>query len=360
MLKILDRYIIQKFLGTFFFMLGACIIITIIFDVSENIDDLVKSNASFWQIVTQYYLSFAFYFGNLLSSFIIFLTIIWFTSKLAQKTEIVAMLSGGVSYLRILRPYFIASGILVLVSLALSHYVVPMANKVKYDFEVNYIKGALTVAESNIHREIEPGTIAYFYRVNPATNSGSNFSVERWQDGKLSWKLLSSGAEYHPESKTWTVSNCLIRKWYADGSESTSFRQKVDTTFNMTMEDFGLRKEIMNAMTYSELNDFIDYQKRTGSGRASEFEVEKYNRTANPFSIFVLTLIGVSIASRKQRGGTGAHLMFGIIVGFIFVFIARMMTVSAIKVGFPAYIAVWVPNIIFTVVGIVLYRRAQK
>jgi lipopolysaccharide export system permease protein len=184
--------------------------------------------------------------------------------------------------------------------------------------------------------------------------------MERWKDGKLAWKLLSSGAEYHPESKTWTISNCKITRWNIDGTETTNYRQKVDTTFNMTMEDFGLRKEIMNAMTYSELNDFIDYQKLTGSGRASEFEVEKYNRTANPFSIFVLTLIGVSIASRKQRGGTGAHLMFGIIVGFIFVFIARMMTVSAIKVGFPAYLAVWVPNMLFTVVGIVLYSRAQK
>lgn len=341
-------------------MIGAFVVIAIIFDISENIDDFVKSDATLWQIITQYYINYAFYFGNLLSSFIIFLTIIWFTSKLAQKTEIVAILCGGISYRRFLRPYFIASGILVAVSLLLSHYVVPFANQVKYDFELTYLKGALTVEDANMHREIEPGTIAYFYRVTPANNAGSNFSLERWENGMLVWKLLSSGATWHPEEKYWTITNAQIRTLHPNGDESVRYVAKLDTVLNMTIDDFSLRKEIMTTMNYNELNDFIAEQKLSGSGRAVEFEIEQYTRTSNAFAIFVLTLIGVSIASRKQRGGTGVHLMLGIIIGFIYVFIARMMTVASMNVGFPAYVAVWVPNVIFLLVGWFFYLRAQK
>ena len=156
MIKILDIYIIKKFLGTFFFMIGAFVVIAVVFDISENIDELVKSDAPWYKVITHYYLSFCFYFGTLLSSFIIFLTIIWFTSKLAQQSEVIAMLSGGVSYFRIVRPYFIAAAFLVALLLLLSHIVVPRANKIKYDFEVTYMKDPLTVSEQTMHREIEP------------------------------------------------------------------------------------------------------------------------------------------------------------------------------------------------------------
>lgn len=360
MIKLLDRYIIKKFLGTFLFMIGAFVVVAIIVDFSENVDDFVKSSAGAWQIIVDYYVNFAFYFGNLLSSFIIFLTIIWFTSKLAQKTEIVAILSGGISYNRFLRPYFIAASVLVATSLLLSHYVVPHANKTKYDFEINYLKAALTVDENNMHREIEPGTIAFFYRVMPENQSGSNFSLERWQNGKLVWKLNSTGATFHPQENYWTITNAQIRTIHSDSTESVIYRAKMDTTLNMTIDDFGLRKEVMHTMDFWDLQDFISELKASGSKRAVEFEVEHYTRTANAFAIFVLTLIGVSISSRKQRGGTGVHLMLGIIIGFIYVFIARIMAVSAMTIGFPPYLAVWVPNIVFSFVGLFFYLRAQK
>lgn len=361
MIKVLDLYIIRKFLGTFFFMVLAFVVIAVVFDVSENIDDLVKSNAPWHKILINYYLNFCFHFANLLSSFIVFLTIIWITSKLAQRSEIVAMLSGGISYNRILRPYFIAATILVCISLLLTHYVVPHANRTKYDFEVQYLKGALTVAEQNIHREIEPGTIAYFYKFNPGTLSGSNFSLERWKDGRLEWKLISAGATYVTETGKWSINNASIREFHKDGTETLIQKAKLDTTIQLLdVEDFGLRSEIVTAMSWTELNAFIEDQKMSGSGRVAQFEVEKYNRTAGPFSIFVLTIIAVSIASRKSRGGTGLHLMLAVIIGFIFVFISRMTTVSAMNLGFPAYLAVWVPNVLFLFVGLVLYLKAQK
>ncbi len=360
MIKKIDLYIIRKFLGTFFFMIGAFLLIAVVFDISENIDELLKARAPWYRIVTEYYVNFCFYFGTLLSSFIVFLTIIWFTSKIAQQSEVIAILSGGISYGRFIRPYFIASGILVALLLLLTHVVVPKANRQKYEFEVNYMKDPITVTEKNIHREIEPGTIAYFYAFHPETISGDNFSLEKWKDGMLTYKLIAASAQYMPESKQWRIMNAQIRNFDDKGEVSLLMRAQLDTILPMDEQDFGLRSEITSAMNYSELSDFIAAQRLGGSGRVAEFEVELYNRTASPFSIFVLTLIGVSIASRKQRGGMGAHLMFAVIIGFVFVFISRMTTVSAMNLGFPAWIAVWIPNVLFTGVGLWLYSKAQK
>jgi lipopolysaccharide export system permease protein len=360
MVKKLDLYIIRKFLSTFFFMIVAFVVIAVVFDISDNVDNMIKSNAPWHKIIIDYYLNFCFYFGNLLSSFIIFLTIIWFTSKLAQQSEIVAMLSSGISYRRIIRPYFISATILVALSLVLSHYVVPYANRKKYDFEMEYLKYVNNIDEKNVHREIEPGTIAYFYQLNPSKNNGSKFCLEKWDNGQLRYKLMSDWATFNPGNNTWTLENSQIRTYALDGKERLEIRAKLDTMFNMTIEDFGTRSEIASAMSWAELNTYISEQQLAGSGKAQVFEIEKYNRTAGPFAIFVLTLIGVSIASRKQRGGTGLHLMLAVIIGFIFIFISRIATVSAINLNFPVYIAVWVPSFLFSFVGLWLYGRAQK
>ncbi|MFN0030888.1 MAG: LptF/LptG family permease [Flavobacteriales bacterium] len=360
MIKRLDIYIIKKFLSTFFFMIGAFVMVAIVFDINENLTELLQSKATGWQIITEYYLNFALYFGTLLSSFIIFLTIIWFTSKLAQNTEVIAMLSGGISYARIMRPYFISAAILVGCMLLLSHVIVPRANRVKYDFEVNYLKGALTVSEYNMHRETEPGTIAYFSSYTPERHGGNDFSLEKWHDGKLTWKLISSGATINPETQLWSLDKVQIRTFDTQGHEQLLIKQQLDTMLNISEEVFALRAEIASAMTWRELNDFINRQKLGGSGRVAQFELEKYNRTAGPFAIFVLTLIGVSIASRKQRGGIGLHLMLAIVIGFIFIFISRITAVSAMSLGFSAALAVWVPNALFALLGFWLYGRAQK
>lgn len=360
MIKKLDWYIIKKFLGTFFFMICAFVIILVVFDVSENIDDFVKSKAPFWRIVVEYYLMYCIHFGNLLSSFIIFLTIIWFTSKLSQKSEIIAMLSSGISYRRLLRPYFMAASALVAISLLLGHYVVPYAQSKKLDFELEFLKEAIIIDDKNLHREIEPGVIAHFYQFVPANSGGSQFSLEKWENGKLTYKLIAAGATFIPEQNIWSISNAQVRRWYPDSTESVIFRQKVDTVLPMDMNTFGLRPETVGTMNWGELNDFIERQKKAGTGKVPQFEIEKYNRTASSFSIFVLTLIGVTIASRKSRGGIGLHLFIAIIIGFVYIFISRFTAVSAMTAGMPAYLAVWVPNIIFLLVGIFLYTRAQK
>jgi len=358
--KKLDIYIIKKFLGTFVFMILAFIVIAVVFDVSENIDDLIKSGAPLIEIIVDYYLNFCFYFGNLLSSFIIFLTIIWITSKLAQKSEIVAMLSGGISFRRIMFPYFISASILVTLTLFLSHFIVPRANRAKLDFELKYLKGSLTVAEQNLHREIEPGTIAYFKKVFPGQSSGSQFSLEKWKKGKLIFKMFGTNATYDEKTNRWQVTNAELRYFEKDGSERHVFKARLDTTFNMKLDDFAQRSEVVSAMSDKELDVYLAEEKLVGSGKIAHIELEKYNRTAGPFSIFVLTLIGVSLSSRKTRGGTGLHIFLAVVIGFIFIFISRMTTVSAMTVGFPTALAVWVPSIIFSFVGLYLYTRAQK
>ena len=356
---ILDRFIIKKFLSTFLFMIGAFVIISVVFDISQNIDNILKSKATAVEIIFNYYLNFCIYFGNLLSAFIIFLTVIWFTSKMAQRTEVIAMLSSGVSYNRFVRPYILTSGAMVIISLVMGHFIVPFANKKKFEFEVKYLKEELTIQDVNIHREIEPGLIAYFQRYSPANKGGSLFSLGRWENGKLKFKMVASSANYIPDSAHWTIVNAQVRE-YLDSSEHIYFKARLDTVLPIKPESFGLRDEIVQTMNWNELNNFIEAQRRSGSSQVAKYELERENRTASPFGIFILTMIGVSIASRKSRGGIGAHLALAVIIGFVFVFISKITAVSAMNVGVPAVLAVWIPNILFGTLALWLFSKAQK
>ena len=359
-MKKLDLFIIKKFLFTFLFMIGVFVIIAVVFDVSENIDDFLKSEAGFWEVVLKYYVNFCFYFGNLLSAFIVFLSVIWFTSKMAQQTELIAMLSGGIPYRRIIRPYMILASVVVLTSLILAHWVVPIANQTKLDFELQYIKKHLTVSESNLHREVAPGILVYFHRVNANTKSGSQLSVEQWENNRLISKITAAGATYHEESNHWTIERATIRKLGQDGKESVKYHAALDTILPMKISDFAMRVEEMNALTTPNLLRFMEELAMNGSGRITEFQIELHTRTANAFSIFVLTLIGVAIASRKVRGGTGVHLFLAVIIGFTFIFLSKITAVAALKIGLPVLLAVWIPNITFGILGVILYRKAQK
>lgn len=338
----------------------AFVVIAVVFDVSENIDDLMKSGAPFHEVLIDYYLNFCFYFGNLLSSFIVFLAIIWVTSKMAQQTEIVALHSSGVSLGRIMVPYFIAAAILVTVSVVLSHFVVPYANRTKYEFELKYLKGDFSGDEKNIHREIEPGTIVHFKTVNTKRQSGTQFSLEKWNAGKLTFKINGSSARLDTLTNRWTINDAEIRKLHKDGSETVSFQPRLDTTLNMAISEFAQRTEVVTTMSDRQLNDYIRQEKAGGSDKVTSIEIEKYTRTSKAFGIFVLTLIGVSLSSRKTRGGTGLHIMLAVVIGFTFIFIDRITTVAASNAGLPASVAVWLPNLLFFLLGIFLFRKMQQ
>lgn len=359
-MKLLDWYIIKKFLSTFFFMIAIFCVIAVVFDLSENIDDLITNGAPLNEIVFDYYLNFCFYFGNMLSAFIVFLTIILVTSKLAQQTEFIAMLSGGVSFNRLLRPYFLASTFLVILSLIIAHIILPEANKKKVEFEFKYINTQFHISDHDMYREVKPGEIVYFRSITAERNVGYKFALENWEEGRMTKKIMASKAKFIEDKERWLITNARIREFHEDGTETLTVVNEIDTVLDMRISDFAARSEIVWTMDYGELTDYIEAEKLKGSGNVAFIEIEKYSRTSNAFAIYVLTLIGVVVASRKVRGGTGLHLFLAVIIGVTYIFALKMTTVAATNMGLPASLAVWVPNILFFGMGAFLYTRAQK
>ena len=348
-------------MGTFVFMIMAFLVIAVVFDISEKIDDFIKHQVPVQRIFLEYYLNFVLYLGNLLSPILIFLTVILVTSNMAQKSELIAILSGGVSYFRILRPYFIAAAILTAFTLLIAHYILPEANKERLSFEEGIVSNKFTIAEEDLHREVAPGEIAYFQSITASKNVGYKFSLEFWDnEGRLRTKLIASKARYFPENDKWQLTNVQVRHIDHLGNESVRTVERMDTVMNFKLQDFGQRVEAAMALGNKELDKFIEEQKALGSDQVTHFLIEKYSRTSNAFAIIILTMMGVSVSSRKTRGGTGLHIALGVLIGFVYIFAMKIASVSATNAGVSPMLAVWLPNIFFALVAFVLYARAQK
>ncbi len=365
----LDRYIIRKFLTTFFFMVGIFCVVAVVFDLMENIGRLLSNEAPVWGTVL-YYLSFCFHFGNLLSGFIVFLTIIWFTSRLAQQTEIVAMLSSGMSFWRLMRPYGMAATVLVAFSLLVSHFILPKANERKVEFEVQYVHVSFRISDQHMYREIAPGTVAYFRSITVDRNTGYRFQLERWsEDGRLEQRILAAKATWIPEDSTWRLVNARVREIATNGQEKLRYLTRLDTALSMRISDFGQRSALVSTMTTPNLSKHINREAQRGAPVAM-LKLEEHGRTAHPFSIYVLTLIGVGISSRKLRGGMGLHLFLAVLIGFLFVFTSKIITVYSASVVLPVdsiisteqwlLFAAWLPNILFSLLGGWICWKAPK
>lgn len=358
-LKKLDRYIIGKYLGTFFFSLLLIICIVVIFDVSEKIDDFIERAAPLNAIVVDYYLNFIPYFANLFSALFTFISVIFFTSKLAGNSEIIAILSSGVSYKRLLVPYFIAAFIITLFSYVLINWIIPPANGRRLEFEEKYIKNRYRNEEKNIHRQILPGTFVYMESYNNVYDIAYKFSMEKFEDGVLTSKLLSDYAQWDTSINKWKITNYFIRDM-VNGKEILSSGKRIDTTINMLPTDFSRRINVVEAMNYNELNDFIAAEQMIGSDNITLWQIEKYKRFAYPFSTLILTLIGVSISSRKTRGGIGLNVGIGIFLAFTYIMFMQVSTVLATNASVSPLLAVWIPNIVYALIGIGLYRKAAR
>ncbi len=356
----LDKYIIRKFLTTFFFIIVAFIIISVVIDLSDRMDDFIEHQVPLGPILIGYYLNFCINFGNLLSGLLIFLTVVLVCSNMAQRTEVIAILSGGVSFNRYLRPFFVASTFLVILFLIVSHFVLPAANKRKMVFDKEYMDSKLFIRDKNLHREISPGELVYFKSISADKFLGTKFCLENWEDGVLKKKIMADRATYFPEEKKWQLNRGHMRKFYEDGSQSFEKFDKKDTVLNLTINDFGFKSNISTAMSWSEITEFIEDLERKGSPESTKHALEKHQRTSIPFSIYIFVLIAVCIASRKLRGGTGIHLMLAVVIGFAYVFFQRIASVSATNAGVDPLIAVWIPNVIFLILGIWVYWRAPK
>lgn len=359
-LKIIDFYIIKKFLGTFFFALLIIIAIAVVFDISEKIDDFIENKASFKEIVVDYYFNFIPYFSVLFSSIFTFIAVIFFSSKMAYNTEIIAILSSGMSLKRLLVPYFISAFIIAAFSFTISNYVLPPANKVRLDFEEKYLHHrAVSFSEENIHKQLEPGLFIYMEKYITQSDIGYKFSMERYVDGHLTSKLTSNYIKWDSTKNKWNIRNYYIRN-IKGMEEEIITGTSLDTTLDMYPAEFKRRFNFIETMNIQELNHFINVKRMQGEEGISAYIIERDKRLAYPFSTFILTLIGVFVSSKKVRGGMGVQIGIGLLLSFAYILFMQFSSQFAIGGNLNPLIAAWVPNIIFLFVALSLYRFAPK
>lgn len=359
-MKKIDYYIIKKFLGTFFYAIALLTVVIIIFDVSEKIEDFIEHEAPLSEILFSYYLNFLPYFVNLFSYLFVFITVIFFTSKLAANTEIIAMLSAGISFRRLLRPYLISAGLLGALSFGLANFVIPHTNIEMRIFKQKYIDNLQKDMGENIHFQMSKGVFAYIERFQRTSNTAQKFSLERVDSlGRLTYKLNTDKAIYDTITNKWRLENYYER--YIDGiNEQLVFGKEKDTTLAISPKDLIVIKEDYEEMDFFEIREFIKKQKLKGSPNVMTYEIEMHKRIAFPFAAIILTIIGVSLSSRKVRGGIGMHLGLGIALTFIYILFMQFTTVFAISGELSPQIAAWLPNIIYVFIALYLLRKAPK
>lgn len=361
MLKILDRYIIRKFLGTYLFAIALIIVILVIFDAAEKIDDFLESNASFGEILAGYYLNFIPYFVNQFSGLFTFISVIFFTSKMAYDTEIIAILSSGISFKRMMWPYFVAATLITGLSLLLNLVLIPSANKSRIEFETKYMrKGNNDSYERYLYRQVGPDNIVFIRDYSGNENRAGYFVLESYDGGKIVSSLEASGVTFNPEKGSWTAPKYLLRTFEGDNEKLIKSSEPLDTTINLVAQELSRVEDLIQTMNAIELSQFIDQQKAKGSDMVAMFQVENYSRYAYPVSTFILTLIGVALSSRKVRGGTGLHIGVGITLCFSYIVLMRFVGEFAKSGALPAWLAIWLPNFIYLIIGIYLYRKAPK
>lgn len=355
----IDYYIIKKFLGTFFFAILLLIFIVIIFDISENIDEFLEKGAPLHAIIFDYYVNFIPYFVNLFSYLFTFISVIYFTSKMASQSEIVAILSSGISYYRMLRPYFISAVILAILSFYLANFLIPQTSQNRRIFKNRYITDMNMDKDRNMHFQINPGTYVYLEYFNIKNQTGYKFTLEKFRDNELYYKMIADRIEWDTVNQSWKIFQYHTRT--IDGlNEQLTSGAMLDTVFNLKPSDLYIVKERYEEMDFIELNAYIRNEKIKGSEEVVFFEVEKHSRIASPFATLVLTLIGVTLSSRKIRGGIGMHLGLGILLTFSFILLMKVSTVFGTFGNLSPAIAAWIPNIIYTLIGLILLRTTPK
>lgn len=345
--------------------------IFIVFDASEKLQDFVAEKMPIKEIILEHYLNFIPYYGNLFSPLFTFIAVIIFTSKLAYQTEFVAILSSGTSFNRILRPYIFGAAIITFGSLILNHFVIPKANRVRIAFEDRYFNKGYTTDERNIHRQIAPGTILYMSDYDNYSNTASRVSIEKIANNKQVSFMKAESMKWDSVSRMWNLIDVFERKIIfapEDSLKKTKMNYKEVHTFlpekkikiDFTPKDMVRFQSKIEVLPYFELKQFIEKEKIKGSSRIEFFEVEMYKRTAFPFATFILTIIGVSIASRKIRGGVGLHIALGLVLSCIYILLMHVSTTVATSGLSDPLLMVWIPNIVFSFVAYYLFKHAQK
>ena len=361
-LKRLDRYIIAKFIGTYIFSIILIISISIVFDVNENLAKFSTYNAPLKAIVFDYYANFVPYFANLFSPLFVFIAVIFFTSKLAGNSEIIAMLAAGVSFKRLLRHYMISAALIAAVNFYLGGYVIPKGNQVKMDFEAKYKNKERNLSASNVQLMVQPGVIAYLQQYDDVTKTGYGFSLDKFENKKLVSHMTASVIRYDSISDSryhWKAQSYKIRtlKGLREEIESGAV---IDTLIQMEPMDLVFSKGQQETLTSTELSDYISKQVERGSVNVVQYEVEYHKRIATSFASFILTMIGVSLSSRKRKGGMGMYLGIGLALSFGYILLQTISATFAINADTPALLAAWIPNLLYVIIAYFCYRQAPN
>lgn len=360
-LKIIDSFIIGKYLGTFLYTLVLFVLIIVIFDLSEKLDDFLEADLSIWQVITLYYAGSIPFYVNMLSPLINFIAVIFFTAKMADQTEIVPILSGGVSFNRFLRPYFISAFIIFSANLLSNLYVLPYTNRIKNKFENEVVSKDDPYTKTNIHMKVDSSTYIYIESFDNRTNIGYRFSLDKFKGDDLKKKLVADQIKWDSLKRVWKLINYTVRE--VDGMKEKVINTpslSKDTVLDMRPDDFSVYQNIFESMSGKELSDKIKKEQIRGSGVMNDLLFEQYKRWFHPLSAFILTLIGVALSSRKVRGGVGLPLGIGIILSFAYIVFNQFAKMFSTKGGLPPLLAVLLPTIFFGILGLYLLKKAPK
>lgn len=365
-MKILDRYILKRVLATFFFVVLILMAIITVIDITEKMDKFAKNNLE-TKAILGYYLDFIPWIAGLITPITIFIAIIYVTSRLASHTEIISILSGGVSFRRLLLPYFLASAVIASISFALNGWVIPAATKSRLTFEMRYFSGQRSITTQHIHMQVAPSVYLFIKDYNSGINTGFQFTLERFKDNVLMEKLTAETIVWDSTKRTWTLGLWKIHRindvFSAASSDSKGFMTygtTLDTALAISPKDFENQERGYEGMTTPELADHIAKLKFRGATGVAIYEVERHIRTAAPFTTFILVFMGVTVSSRKSRGGTGLQIALGFVLAFIFILFFLLTRRFAETGSMHPALAAWTPNIIFTIVSLVLYRFTPR
>jgi lipopolysaccharide export system permease protein len=358
-LKRLDWYIIKKFLGTYLFMIVLIISIAVVFDINEKIDKFMTNNASLQGIIFDYYLNFIPYYTNLFSPLFVFLAVIFFTSKMANNSEIIAILSNGIGFKRLMKPYMASALVIAIFTFVFGSYLIPPANATRIEFEQNYVdQRKKKTGDRDIQFKVGPGTIVYFGNFDMPSNTGYNFSIDHFDSLQLVSRLTAQSVKYD-SAYQWTIRNYQIRDF--DGlTETITHGTSIDTTLHIVPNDFIIAATDQQMMTSPQLRQYVRSQKERGLGNIQAFQIEYHNRIASVFSAFILTIIGAAISARKVKGGMGLNIGIGLALSMAYILFMTISSTFAVKGGMSPFIAAWVPNIIFIGIAAYLYKRAPN
>ncbi len=362
MLKTLDRYIIKKFLRTFFFTVLIFTMIAVVIDFSEKVEDFIETDITTREIVLGWYPSFILFVEGLLWPLYTLIAVIFFTSRLAYNSEIISIFNAGVSFRRLLAPYLLAATLVASMLLVGNHWIIPNGNKTMLRIDYTYLSDNEDEGKSrDVHMFVSPDTKIYVKSYRKRDSSARDFRVERFEDDRLAFLLKARSAQWMGPPDNWRLQDYEIRRF--DGRDEElilGHGQQMDTTLNLTPQDFVDYKNQQIRMTTPELQTYIQRQRERGVGNTKKYEVEYHRRTAEAFTIYILTIIGVSLAARKVRGGMGLHLALGVGLGAVFIFLSRFSIVFATGQSIPVLVGIWLPNVLFGLIALLLIVRAQK